>query len=128
MANIEAANKNETSIPLIDIITSQLYNWVNAWQNKKVQSYLSFYSNNFKDNKRSRSKWEAYKRRSLRSRSDILIKISDLEVTLLKEGLVKTTFIQRFKSNRISDIGQKELYWQKERNGWKIIKEIWRPL
>ncbi len=127
-ATKESAEKNDTSIEPIEITTSNLYNWVNAWKNKNIKSYLSFYSKNFKDSKRSRSKWETYKRRSLRTRSNLFIEISDIKVRFLKEDLIKTTFVQKYESKRVSDIGVKDIYWKKERNGWKIIKEVWRPL
>jgi hypothetical protein len=37
------------------------------------------------------------------------------------------SFVQDFKSDRVSDIGRKELIWKNEGNRWKIIKEIWKP-
>ena len=128
VASSESANQNDTPASSMDIVTSHLYDWVNAWQNKKVKQYLAFYSNNFKDLKRSRSKWETYKRRSLRTKSNLFIEISDIKVRFLQEDLIKTTFVQKYKSKRVTDIGVKDIYWKKERNGWNIIKEVWRPL
>ena len=128
VASSESANQNDTPASSMDIVTSHLYDWVNAWQNKKVKQYLAFYSNNFKDSKRSRSKWETYKRRSLRTKSNLFIEISDIKVRFLQEDLIKTTFVQKYKSKRVTDIGVKDIYWKKERNGWNIIKEVWRPL
>jgi murein L,D-transpeptidase YafK len=108
------------------IVTSQLYEWVAAWKNKNTNLYLSFYSKNFKDPKRSRTKWEAKRRRSLKNASDVSIKISDIRSTVL-DNLITIVFTQRYKAKNIFDLGEKELIWKKEGQSWKIIKETWRP-
>ena len=108
-----------------DVVTSRLLDWLKAWQSKNSNLYLSFYSIDFKDPKRSRSRWETYRRRSLRNASNISIQISNIE-THTTNNTARTNFIQRFKSNKISDVGSKELVWKKEGDNWKIIKETWR--
>jgi len=108
------------------IITSHLYKWVKAWENQNTNLYLSFYSKNFKDPKRSRSMWEAKRRLSLKNASDVSIKISDIRSTVL-DNLITIVFTQRYKAKNIFDLGEKELIWKKEGQNWKIIKETWRP-
>jgi hypothetical protein len=110
-----------------NIIRTGLKSWVNAWQSRNVPLYLSFYSKDFKDHKRSRPKWEAFRRQSLNNSSNILIKITDLKTHASNNLVIRVTFIQRFKSDTISDIGMKELAWAKEDGTWKIIKETWKP-
>ena len=126
---------NQSDIPLSstdiiasqDIITSHLLNWVDAWQSRNIPLYLSFYSKNFKDPKRSRPKWEAYRRHSLENTLNISVEISNIKTYISKKNSIRVTFIQRFKSNKLSDIGIKELIWKEDANGWKIVKETWRP-
>jgi hypothetical protein len=108
-------------------IRTSLKSWVKAWQSRNVALYLSFYSKDFKDHKRSRPKWEAYRRQSLNNSSNILIKITDIKTQASNNMVIKVTFIQRFKSDTTSDIGMKELTWAKEDGNWKIIKETWKP-
>ena len=108
------------------IVTSQLYEWVTAWKNKNTNLYLSFYSKNFKDPKRSRSKWEAKRRRSLKNASNVSIEISDIRSSAL-DNVITMIFTQRYKAKNIFDLGEKELIWKKEGQNWKIIKETWRP-
>jgi hypothetical protein len=109
------------------IIRTGLKSWVNAWQSRNVPLYLSFYSKAFKDHKRSRPKWEAYRRQSLNNSSNISIKITDIKTQASNNMVIRVTFIQRFKSDTISDVGMKELVWAKEDGNWKIIKETWKP-
>jgi murein L,D-transpeptidase YafK len=108
------------------IVTSQLNEWVTAWESQNTNLYLSFYSKNFKDPKRSRSKWEAKRRRSLKNAFDVSIEISDIRSTVL-DNLITIVFTQRYKAKNIFDLGEKELIWKKEGQNWKIIKETWRP-
>ena len=108
------------------IVTRQLYEWVKAWENKNTNLYLSFYSKNFKDPKRSRAKWEAKRRRSLKNASNVSIEISDIRSSALND-VITMIFTQRYKAKNIFDLGEKELIWEKEGQNWKIIKETWRP-
>ena len=41
---------------------------------------------------------------------------------------MNVTFIQKYKSDKVSDVGKKELIWAKEGKDWKIIKESWNPI
>ena len=107
-------------------VTSQLNEWVKAWEIQNTNLYLSFYSKNFKDPKRSRSKWEAKRRLSLKNASDVSIEISNIRSTVL-DNLITIVFTQRYKAKNIFDLGEKELIWKKEGQNWKIIKETWRP-
>jgi uncharacterized protein YraI len=109
------------------IIRTSLKSWLNAWQSRNVPLYLSFYSKDFKDHKRSRPKWEAYRRQSLNNSSNISIKITDIKTRASNDMFIRVAFIQRFKSDTISDIGVKELTWAKEDENWKITKETWKP-
>lgn len=124
----ESDNRDETAPWLpTDIVTSHLFSWAKAWESRNVPLYLSFYSKSFKDPKRSRSRWEAYRRKSLEKSLKISIQISNIKIYIARKNIIKVTFNQRFKSNKLSDIGRKELIWEKGTDGWKIIKETWKP-
>ena len=111
----------------MNIVSSQLLSWVKAWENQNITLYLSFYSKDFKAQKKSRSIWENYRRRSLGHSSQISIQISNIQMHKIK-NIINVTFNQKFKSNKISDNGKKELSWKKEDRKWKIIKESWSPI
>lgn len=113
-------------VDAIDVVVSQLLIWLKAWEGGEVDSYLSFYSKNFKAPKKSRKEWEQGRRYILGRNSGTSIEISDMEMTQNDET-IEMSFTQNFKSDRISDIGRKELIWKSEGNSWKIIKETWSP-
>ena len=110
----------------VDIVVSQLLIWLQAWEGREVNTYLSFYSKNFKDPKISRKEWVSQRRFALSRNSGITIQVSDIQMKQNDET-IEMSFIQDFKSDRVSDIGRKELIWKNEGNRWKIIKEIWKP-
>jgi hypothetical protein len=114
----------EEPIDSVDVVVSQFLIWLKAWEAQKINSYLSFYSKDFKDPKRPRKSWEAQRRKAFGSSSGVSIEVSDIQI-LRADDAVEMSFIQNYKSDRISDIGKKILIWKNEGDRWKIIKESW---
>jgi hypothetical protein len=116
----------EDSVDSVDIAVSQLLIWLKAWESGEVNTYLSFYSKNFQAPQKSLKEWEQVRRYVLGRSSGTTIQVSDMEMKQNDET-IEMSFIQDFKSDRISDTGRKELVWKNEGNSWKIIKETWNP-
>lgn len=116
----------EGSVDSIDVVVSQLLIWLKAWEGGEVNTYLSFYSKKFKDPQKSRKEWEQGRRLILGRNARTIIQISDMEMKQNDET-IEMSFTQNFQSDRVSDIGRKELIWKNEGNSWKIIKETWNP-
>ena len=58
------------------------------------------------------------------SSSGVSIEVSDIQI-LRANDAVEMSFIQSYKSDRISDVGKKVLIWKNEGDRWKIVKESW---
>jgi hypothetical protein len=116
----------ENSGDSIDVVISQLLIWKKAWEERKVNTYLSFYSKSFKVPQKSHKDWIAQRRSALNGNSRISIQISDVQMKQNHET-IEISFIQEFKSDIISNVGRKELVWINEGNSWKIIQETWQP-
>ena len=114
----------EEPIDSVDVVVSQFLIWLKAWEAQKINSYLSFYSKDFKDSKRPRKIWEAQRRKAFGGSSRVSIEVSDIEI-LRADDAVEMSFIQNYKSDRISDVGKKVLIWKNEGDRWMIIKESW---
>ena len=121
--NIEA----KTQAVIEEFNVAQFNDWISAWENKELQLYLSFYSENFKGYKENRSAWKASRRKALTSRSSMTIEAKNIDI-VRNNNKVKVSFIQIFKSDDYEDIGNKILEWEKTESGWKIVKEIWSSL
>ena len=111
-------------IDSVDVVVSQFLIWIKAWEAQKINSYLSFYSKDFKDSKRPRKSWEAQRRKAFGSSSGVSIEASDIQI-LRADDAVEMSFTQSYKSDRISDVGKKVLIWKNEGDRWKIVKESW---
>ena len=48
-----------------------------------------------------------------------------IEILYADDG-VEMSFVQSYKSDRISDVGKKILIWRNEGDRWKIVKESWK--
>ena len=118
---------SSTDINPESVINSKLLHWGNAWESRNIPLYISFYSKSFKDPKRSRPLWESHRRKSLENTFNISIQISNIKLDTISKNRMRSTFIQRFKSNKFLDVGLKELVWEKGTEDWKIIKETWKP-
>jgi hypothetical protein len=114
----------EEPVDSVDVVVSQFLIWLKAWEAQKINSYLSFYSKDFKDSKRPRESWEDQRRKDFGSSSGVSIEVSDIQI-LRADDAVEMSFIQSYKSDRISDVGKKVLIWKNEGDRWMIVKESW---
>ncbi len=122
----EGPLETEDSGDSIDVVVSQFLIWLKAWESGDVTTYLSFYSRNFNVPELSHQEWVEQRRFALSRNSAVSIQVSDIQMEQ-NDATVAMSFVQNFKSDRISDLGRKELIWKNEGSGWKIIREIWKP-
>ena len=116
--------KINSNIKPTKFINGELSGWLKAWAKQDVNSYLSFYSDQFKDTKHDLSKWQSSRKRALEANNNLSIEASNVQIS---ESLnrIKLNFTQQFKSDKYSDVGEKELVWIKNGDSWKILKESW---
>ena len=116
--------KINSNIKPTKFINGELSGWLKAWAKQDVNSYLSFYSDQFKDTKHDLAKWQSSRKRALEANNNLSIEASNVQIS---ESLnrIKLNFTQQFKSDKYSDVGEKELVWIKNGDSWKILKESW---
>jgi ketosteroid isomerase-like protein len=107
-------------------IKDRLATWLSAWENKDVNTYISLYSNNYKASKNKRTKWRNSRLRALKANKNLSIQTSNLQIAQNK-NIIELNFIQKFNSDKYSDVGIKELVWINDGSDWKILKETWMP-
>ena len=113
-----------SSIKPTKFINGELSGWLKAWAKQDVNTYLSFYSDQFKNSKHDLAKWQDSRKRALEENNNLSIEASNVKIS---ESLnkIKLNFTQLFKSDKYSDVGVKELIWIKSGGHWKILKESW---
>lgn len=101
-----------------------VYSWRAAWQAQEIERYISHYDEEFSSGDMDLHKWSKYKERLFRTKKIKNIVIEDMKITQSKD-LVIVCFLQRYVSDKYTDIGKKYLYLKRRGNRWKIIQEKW---
>jgi hypothetical protein len=111
----------------IDDIRSVVYAWADAWQNRNIQRYVSFYSPEFRSKGLDFNGWLQKKVESFQRPGPIRVELSDVWVFI--EGKNATArFIQRYQGPNLSDVGEKILKLVYFKDQWRIVSEQWTPL
>jgi murein L,D-transpeptidase YafK len=103
--------------------------WGEAWQSANIDQYAKYYARDIhQDGRTGIREVKEYKRDLWRRSKPKTVDIDDIRVDLAPEG-VAATFRQRYVAqNGYSDLGLKTLVLEPGPDGWKIVREAWRPL
>lgn len=111
----------------IDDVRANVYAWGKSWQNLDISSFMSFYSSDFQSEGLDYKGWMQKKTKLFKTSGDIQVEITDLGVFI--EGEYATArFVQRYRSAKFSDVGEKTLTMVNSNGKWKIVSEAWKPL
>lgn len=99
--------------------------WQKAWAERNVDSYISYYGDQFSHKGMNRVAYQDYKKRIFNSYKAITLKLDQVRVVTHPKYAV-TTMNQDFNGdNRFISNGRKVLYWMRDSSGqWKIVQEI----
>ena len=126
----EAAKQNNSKeVPVItskELVFSYLNHWVDSWEKKDIEMYLSFYSKDFKGSKESHVNWRNSRKAAIKTHTNISIQLKNIQISQSTD-VVEINFTQIFKSDGYTDIGIKEIVWVKFGSNWRIIEETWMP-
>ena len=111
----------------IDDVRASVYAWCKAWQHRDIDTYMSFYSRNFRSQGLDYRDWMKKKKKRFDMAGGLRVDIFDLGVFIEGESAV-ATFIQRYQDPKISDVGEKTLTMIHTDGKWKIVSETWEPL
>ncbi len=97
--------------------------WASAWAAKDVKGYLASYGKDFNPpGSMSRSQWEAERKQRIGSKSNISIKLENLNVTVDGSKAV-AKFRQDYKASGLAVSSRKTLDMVKTGDRWQIVKE-----
>jgi len=99
--------------------------WLEAWSQRHIDLYMSFYCKEFMATGKGWRQWRAYKRRLSEKYGKIDVTIANLQV-LRENGIVLAKFDQTYRANGFFSVGEKRLYLQKRGPEWKIIDEFFK--
>lgn len=111
----------------IDAVRAQVFAWSEAWQNRDIETYMSFYSPRFQSKGIDFERWRAKKAALFQQVSRIQVELSDLWVFIEGKQAV-VSFIQRYSHPMFADIGEKTLVMVDGGFTWQIVSEEWKPI
>ena len=103
-------------------IRATIYSWQEAWQSKDIYRYKLFYSKKFKSDGFDYQRWMNKKEKYFATPGAISIELFDLQINTQNDRII-ATFIQRYKSETLSDVGEKTLILIQSDEMYKIIAE-----
>ncbi len=106
----------------INNIRATVYSWQEAWQSKDINRYKLFYSEKFKSDGFDFQGWMNKKENIFAMPGTISVELFDLEISMQNNRIV-ATFIQRYKSSSLSDVGEKKLVLVQSDDMYKIVAE-----
>ena len=112
----------------LSLLLSQLYTWRKAWKESDVDTYLSFYNENFKRNDGLNKKsFSDYKTRVFSKQEYKKIHFSDINILPYpmeeNENFYLISFHEEYTSRSYSFSGEKELYIQLNAQTFTILAE-----
>ncbi len=119
-----AKNKN---IEKIDTIRAIVFSWAEAWSNKDIINYMTYYNPKFKAGNIDYQLWREKKSEVFKKPGAISVEILDLWV-FVEGHYARATFIQKYKDATYSDVGEKVLNLTYTNGRWQIVSEKWQPL
>ncbi|MFO7768084.1 MAG: L,D-transpeptidase family protein [bacterium] len=101
--------------------------WEEAWESRRIEPYMDFYSRSMWSMGRDWEAWKAYKERLARTYDFIRVEISGLHI-YMHDGELVAAFDQRYESDRFLAHSAKRLYFRMEDGGWRIVRETSQPI
>ena len=107
----------------VDAVLSRVDAWAQAWKNKDVDTYLSFYGNTFvPEQKNSKSNWMAQRQKRLASKDALDVSLSQINVQVNGNNAIEE-FVQHYSANGKKENTNKRLTLMLDGGQWVIVRE-----
>ncbi len=118
---LSSAASDEDKVALAEIIGR----WKTAWQDRDFGAYSSCYSDVYVPVGRNRDDWKRSKIKMFNKAKSIEVDVDELDIDI-NGARAKVRFLQKYRSDRYSDIGYKTMGLEKTDAGWRIVSETWK--
>ncbi len=121
---MEWANSDDMK-KLSNKATAMIELWRNAWQNKKIDDYISYYDDEFTSQGMNVKKWKSFKNALNSTYKEINVRFSKPMIFAYKNYAI-ARFLQSYRSDQHEDFGEKLVYLVRRGDGYKILGEEWQ--
>jgi murein L,D-transpeptidase YafK len=102
--------------------------WKKAWEQKDLNTYMSFYDSGFQSRGMDARAWKKHREKLNQKYRSIAVGISDLKIERTSAVMATARFTQKYEADDYADEGSKSLLLVKRGKNWKIKEEEWKPL
>lgn len=92
-----------------ELMVAWLKKWLEAWQSKNLDNYMSFFDKSFRSKRMNWDQWKEYKSGLANTYGEISVTISEPRIIHFRDEWI-VQFIQKYKSDKYEDFGHKTLY------------------
>ena len=106
-------------------ITPTVQNWIAAWNNKDINTYLATYSDSFVPAKNlTREQWETLRKKRISKQGGITAVLKDVKApTKCDSNKAEVSFSQEYGSDDYRDVVEKTLSLEFANGQWRIVRE-----
>ncbi len=104
-----------------------LEGWKASWEKKDLESYMSFYHQDFRNQHMNWKAWKEYKKTLNEKYKFVKVQLTDPQVLNHKDDYIVRT-VQKYESDVYGDSGEKILFVKHTPQGYKILGEEWKTL
>ncbi len=122
--------KVPSRLPAADLneIKDFIDTWKSAWELQDLSIYISLYDQNFRSRGMDLNAWKRYKEEINKKYRSIKIQLSKLKITRYSANSARVRFRQIYQADAYHDLGVKNLFLVRGKEGWKIKKETWNKI
>ena len=107
----------------VDGVLSRVEAWSQAWANKDIDTYLSFYSDKFvPEQKISKAEWQAQRQKRFSTKDTLEISLSQINVQVNGDQATEE-FVQHYSANGKKEDTNKRLTLAMVNGEWLIVRE-----
>jgi len=127
---VRIAKKASSRLPVADLheIKDFIDIWKSSWEQQDLSIYIGLYDKKFRSRGMGLKAWKRYKEKLNKKYRSIKIQISKLKIVRFSANGVRVRFRQIYQTGTYHDLGVKNLFLIRGKEGWKIKKETWHKI
>jgi outer membrane protein assembly factor BamE len=115
------------SAPSVDAVTTEIQasieSWRSAWESKDINRYASHYTSDYKGEASNNAAWLAQRKRIMEDAGAISLQVSNFNIIQTANDEARASFTQSYQSRRLTETGEKSLFFKRVGKEWKITAE-----
>jgi outer membrane protein assembly factor BamE len=104
-------------------VQARIESWRSAWEIKDINRYAAHYATDYKGEASNNAAWLAQRKRIMEDAGAISLQVSNFNIIQTANDEARASFTQSYQSRRLTESGEKSLFFKRVGNEWKITAE-----